>query len=381
MIDLARANDIAVVLAGIPPSRRAVLARRPRPRPLIRELNGWLRGWLSTTATCSSTTATVLADAEGGLRADLGNDGVHPNRVGYARMRPEPKARSRRRWSSGDRRRRRTPEHGTPRRAVREIVTSATAAARSAALGQRPLTSADAPADIALLERATTLALWPSAPPGGTFVPVTLPAVARAVRRERRDARAPRFRAATPERPSRARDTRRRLHVRVRARTKARTSRRSSIGARYTAVRARVSAAGRKAGSTGEDVPLQDAPAVRCARSAPTPRAGHRSANAEPSSASRQADTRQPRSRPISQSPYMHPSMRQIRERPTVRDGLVYPVVTMALPGTHAVSRELLLGPHPVADTDRPSLGASCMSVRKRRRCSSCTRSTRRRCP
>ena len=29
----------------------------------------------------------VLADEEGGLRAELGNDGVHPNQAGYAAMR------------------------------------------------------------------------------------------------------------------------------------------------------------------------------------------------------------------------------------------------------------------------------------------------------
>ena len=30
----------------------------------------------------------VLADAEGGLRSQLSNDGVHPTRAGYAAMRP-----------------------------------------------------------------------------------------------------------------------------------------------------------------------------------------------------------------------------------------------------------------------------------------------------
>jgi lysophospholipase L1-like esterase len=31
---------------------------------------------------------TALKDAEGGMRAELSNEGVHPNRNGYALMRP-----------------------------------------------------------------------------------------------------------------------------------------------------------------------------------------------------------------------------------------------------------------------------------------------------
>ena len=56
MIDLARANDIAVVLAGIPPSRKLYWRGDLDPRPSIRELNGWLRSVASTTGTSLSTT-------------------------------------------------------------------------------------------------------------------------------------------------------------------------------------------------------------------------------------------------------------------------------------------------------------------------------------
>jgi hypothetical protein len=41
MIELARANGIAVVLAGIPPSRKLYWRGDLDPRPAIRELNGW----------------------------------------------------------------------------------------------------------------------------------------------------------------------------------------------------------------------------------------------------------------------------------------------------------------------------------------------------
>lgn len=88
MIDLARANGIAVILAGIPPSRRLYWRGELDPRPLIRDLNAWLRGTAQQRGLVFVDYGAVLADADGGLRADLGNDGVHPNRAGYAAMRP-----------------------------------------------------------------------------------------------------------------------------------------------------------------------------------------------------------------------------------------------------------------------------------------------------
>jgi lysophospholipase L1-like esterase len=88
MLDLARAHGIAVVVAGIPPSQRLYWRGDLDPRPLIRELNAWLRATAAEQGLVFVDYATVLADAEGGLRADLGNDGVHPNRAGYAAMRP-----------------------------------------------------------------------------------------------------------------------------------------------------------------------------------------------------------------------------------------------------------------------------------------------------
>jgi lysophospholipase L1-like esterase len=87
MLDIARANDIAVVLAGIPPSKR-LYWRELDPRREIRTLNAWLRATAAERGLVFVDYGEVLADAEGGLRADLGNDGVHPNRAGYAAMRP-----------------------------------------------------------------------------------------------------------------------------------------------------------------------------------------------------------------------------------------------------------------------------------------------------
>ena len=87
MLDIARANDIAVVLAAIPPSKW-LYWRELDPRPLIRELNGWLRETATERGLVFVDYGAVLADADGGLRAELGNDGVHPTAAGYALMRP-----------------------------------------------------------------------------------------------------------------------------------------------------------------------------------------------------------------------------------------------------------------------------------------------------
>jgi lysophospholipase L1-like esterase len=88
MIDLARANGIGVVLAGVPPSRRLYWRGELDPRAAIRELNAWLRTTAAERGLVFVDYGSVLADAAEGLREDLGNDGVHPNRDGYAAMRP-----------------------------------------------------------------------------------------------------------------------------------------------------------------------------------------------------------------------------------------------------------------------------------------------------
>lgn len=88
MIDLARANGIGVVLAGVPPSRRLYWRGELDPRAAIRELNAWLRETAAERGLVFVDYGSVLADAAEGLREDLGNDGVHPNRDGYAAMRP-----------------------------------------------------------------------------------------------------------------------------------------------------------------------------------------------------------------------------------------------------------------------------------------------------
>jgi lysophospholipase L1-like esterase len=87
MVELAKAHEIAVILGSIPPA--AVFSWRPemKPAPRIAELNAWLRNYASQERVEFIDYHAALAGSAGELRADLGNDGVHPNRKGYALMR------------------------------------------------------------------------------------------------------------------------------------------------------------------------------------------------------------------------------------------------------------------------------------------------------
>lgn len=87
MVELAQAHDIQVLLGSVPPA--ASFDWRPGldPRPVIAELNAWLRDYAAGAGLVYIDYHTPLVTADGALRPELGNDGVHPNREGYAVMR------------------------------------------------------------------------------------------------------------------------------------------------------------------------------------------------------------------------------------------------------------------------------------------------------
>lgn len=87
MVDIARANGITVVLGSIPPSARFGWRPEVEPVPTIRTLNAWLHDYAAARSIRYIDYYTLLAGSAGEFRADLSNDGVHPNRKGYAIMR------------------------------------------------------------------------------------------------------------------------------------------------------------------------------------------------------------------------------------------------------------------------------------------------------
>jgi lysophospholipase L1-like esterase len=88
MIDIAKANGINVVLASITPSKQFVARPNVDPSPRIAAVNRALVKLAAEKKITYVDYFPALADNAGGLADALGNDGLHPNRDGYAAMRP-----------------------------------------------------------------------------------------------------------------------------------------------------------------------------------------------------------------------------------------------------------------------------------------------------
>jgi lysophospholipase L1-like esterase len=88
MIDLAKANGIRVIVASILPA--ADFPWRPGlgPAQKIQALNAWLRGYCANHSVIYLDYYSAMADANGGMKAGISSDGVHPNAQGYAIMGP-----------------------------------------------------------------------------------------------------------------------------------------------------------------------------------------------------------------------------------------------------------------------------------------------------
>jgi lysophospholipase L1-like esterase len=86
MVDLAKAHQIKVILAAIPPASGFPWHPGLQPSADIVALNTWLRSYARSSGSTYVDYYSALVDAEGGFQKALSNDGVHPNRDGYAKM-------------------------------------------------------------------------------------------------------------------------------------------------------------------------------------------------------------------------------------------------------------------------------------------------------
>jgi acyl-CoA thioesterase I len=88
MVQLALANHIKVLLASIPPA--ADIPWRPglTPAPRISRLNAWIRAYAREVGVRYVDYWSVMATADGAMKAGLADDGLHPNSAGYAVMEP-----------------------------------------------------------------------------------------------------------------------------------------------------------------------------------------------------------------------------------------------------------------------------------------------------
>jgi len=87
MVDIARANGIRVTLGSIPPSAAFSWQPSLRPAPRIATLNAWMKDYAARKGLGYVDYHAALRGKSGELNPALGNDGVHPNRDGYAIMR------------------------------------------------------------------------------------------------------------------------------------------------------------------------------------------------------------------------------------------------------------------------------------------------------
>jgi len=88
MSELARANGIRVVLCSVLPASDFHWHRGLEPAPKIRELNAWIKEYAAKNGFIFVDYYSSMSNTEGGLKAELSPDGVHPNKAGYDLMAP-----------------------------------------------------------------------------------------------------------------------------------------------------------------------------------------------------------------------------------------------------------------------------------------------------
>jgi acyl-CoA thioesterase I len=88
MSELARANGIRVVLCSVLPASDYRWHPGLQPAPKIKVLNVWIKDYAAKTGIVYVDYYSSMVNGEGGLKAELSPDGVHPNKAGYELMAP-----------------------------------------------------------------------------------------------------------------------------------------------------------------------------------------------------------------------------------------------------------------------------------------------------
>jgi acyl-CoA thioesterase-1 len=88
MSEIARANGIRPVLCSVLPASDFHWHKGLEPAPKIRALNAWIKEYAAKSGFVFVDYYSSMANSEGGLKAELSPDGVHPNKAGYEIMAP-----------------------------------------------------------------------------------------------------------------------------------------------------------------------------------------------------------------------------------------------------------------------------------------------------
>lgn len=88
MVQLAKANNISVVLCTVLPVKKYRWRPEINPIPLIKSLNTALQNYALENNLQFVDYYSAMSDSDNGLQSDLSHDGVHPNYKGYCIMEP-----------------------------------------------------------------------------------------------------------------------------------------------------------------------------------------------------------------------------------------------------------------------------------------------------
>lgn len=88
MVELAKAHGVTVILATPLPAGKFTWAPQMKPAPTVIAYAHWIRRYAAEQDLIVADYYPPLATPDGSLKAELGPDGVHPNKAGYALMKP-----------------------------------------------------------------------------------------------------------------------------------------------------------------------------------------------------------------------------------------------------------------------------------------------------
>lgn len=88
MAELAKANNIKVVLCSVLPAFDFPWRQGLEPAEKVVKLNALLKSYAEKHNFVYVDYFTAMANESNGLKNELGNDGVHPNATGYSIMEP-----------------------------------------------------------------------------------------------------------------------------------------------------------------------------------------------------------------------------------------------------------------------------------------------------
>jgi lysophospholipase L1-like esterase len=88
MCEIARANDIEVILCSVLPAAEFPWNPNVQPADKVIALNEWLRDYADSNKLIYLDYYSAMVDQNKGLPKDFSEDGVHPNEKGYQIMAP-----------------------------------------------------------------------------------------------------------------------------------------------------------------------------------------------------------------------------------------------------------------------------------------------------